>query len=464
MMMMSARSPVVALVLLACACPGSGTGTTGSGGDEGEGEGEAAALANLVSTTTLDAEPLAVNGFAIASRGDGRFAVGYFVEGSQTVSCSLTGGETVQSDVYELHVTDEQPDGSLRSRVVDDFVPVMGSLAVDIAVDPNTDALLFAYNGGEVTATHCGATDLMLAQESGDTFTITPIATTGDTGATCRGDAGGDPYCNVGEVVGRFPSLALRNNNMAIAYMDNHFGFGDADNSQSDLELAYGNAPTTLALSSVHTETGAGRYTDITFTDDGRLLFAHVVLGGNVFLDNEGNQYTVDGGLYAGLRSEDGSITEQLLLASIQTASRVGVLAIGATLYVAIHNRSSEQLLLFVSIDNGATFASQPIEQRGRTGRQPNLLAIDGKPVLIYGHCRDDQNSDVCAADEDGIRVATPGPSVAAPPRRSTFVGDDEDFEGIGVHAAKSGTNEVVVVSLQSAQNKLVVHRLSVQP
>jgi hypothetical protein len=105
-------------------------------------------------------------------------------------------------------LADEQPDGTLRTRVVDDFVPNTKERAVDLAATPEGD-IVVAYMGGEVTRTFCGASDLMLAVEDGDTFTIRAVATTATTGSEWRGTAGGDPYCSQGEVVGLYPGVSV---------------------------------------------------------------------------------------------------------------------------------------------------------------------------------------------------------------------------------------------------------------
>jgi hypothetical protein len=453
---------LVAVVGGSLACSTAGTGT-GSGVGEGEGEGESnTPLATLVSTTPLDAAPLVTAGLAVAARADGRFAVAYFVDNAATIACATFGGEDVDGDLVTLQVDDEQPDGTVRTRVVDDRIPVVREAAVDMAVDPSSDALIIAYNGGEPTDTYCGATDLRVAVESGATFVTTTAATTGDTGAPCRGTAGGDPYCAQGAVVGLYPALAVRADDVAIGYLDSHFGFADTDINQSDFELARGGSAAAVALSSLNVETGAGYHGDAAFVD-GRLLMAHNVRGNNNFIDDNGANYVVDDGLYATVEGDAG-LEDRLVLARIQTESRVAVGGVGGRLAIAFHNSTNEQLLLFSSVDGGMNFTPQPIEVRGRSGRSPSVVDIGGQLVLVYGHCRDDQNRDGCDAAGDGVRVAVPGASVNAPPRTTTLLGDDEDLDGVGVHAVASGANEIVAASFITNQNRIVVQRVAVQP
>ena len=65
----------------------------------------------------------------------------------------------------------------------------------------------------------------------------------------------------------------------------------------------------------------------------------------------------------------------------------------GKGLFLAVHDRSDESLLLFRSADGGASWTPSPIEQLGRSGRDPNLIFLDdGRLVAVYGHCRDDDH------------------------------------------------------------------------
>ncbi len=447
------------LSLAATACddgaPGEGEG---EGSGEGEGEGAGDVFAVLGTTVIDEGDPLVVPGFAVTARRDGRFAVAWFERASTTVTCTLFGGGTVEGDQFVLKLADEQPDGGVRVRVVDE-VPNTKEDAVDLAVDVD-DNVLVAYQGGDVTDNNCGATDLMLAVENGDGFDITTVAAVADTGAPCRDIE--DPLCAQGSVVGLYPGLSVRGDDVAISYLDTHFGFGDTDINSSDLELAHGTAPQPT-LSSVNVESGGGYHSTATLLDDGGVLVGHNVVANNVFSDGDGGTFVVEDGIYAEVVDDAGVVTSSVaVLPGVQTASRVATAArAGQGLFLAVHNRSDEQLLLYRSIDNGAQWTPSPVEQLGRTGRDPGLVFLDdGRLVVAYGHCRDDQNQDGCSARDDGVRLALQKDDGRF--TKVTLDGDAEDLEGVGVDVARSGPSELVVVSLNSSQNRLIVHRVQV--
>jgi hypothetical protein len=445
-------------VLIGVACAGEPTDGGPSGEGEGEGDADSAIVA-LTNTTEISAPLLVVNGLAVAARSDGRFAVAYFTPSPRTVECQLTGGGNVQGVVYELHASLEETDGTVRDVIVDDNVPNNKEASVSMAVDGG-GALLIAYNGGDVTRTYCGASDLRVAVESGAGFILQTAATVGDTGATCRGDAGGDPYCGQGEVVGLYPAIAAHDGDVAIAYLDTHFGFADADINQSDLELARGTA-SSLMLSSINTETGAGYHATAAFSASGKLIVGHNVQANNRFRDDNNVDYTVSDGLWVGVEDATGVVVDQVLLPRVRTASRVAVGAVGDVIHVAFHDRSDEQLLLFTSVDDGATFSPRPIEQRGRSGRDPNVLDVDGNLILVYAHCRDDENGDGCSARDDGVRIARVGSTSAV---KQDLRGDDEDLEAQNVIAAKSGAREFVVASVNTSRSVIVIQRVELLP
>ena len=132
----------------------------------------------------------------------------------------------------------------------------------------------------------------------------------------------------------------------------------------------------------------------------------------------------------------------------------------GKGLFAVAHIRGDEALLLFNSVDNGVSWIPAPVEQLGKSGRDPGIVFLDdGRLLLAYGHCRDNDNQTSCDAGNDGVRLALQEGTRFS---KKTLAGDGEDFEGIGVDVAKSGPSEVVVVSLNSSQNRLIVHRVQV--
>jgi hypothetical protein len=81
--------------------------------------------------------------------------------------------------------------------------------------------------------------------------------------------------------------------------------------------------------------------------------------------------------------------------------------------------------------------------------------------ILVYAHCRNDQNGDGCSASDDAVRVARVGPSAIG---RQDLPGDDEDLEAQNVIAAKSGAREFVVASVNSSRSVIVIQRLGLLP
>ncbi len=441
--------------------PGADGDVPGEGEGEGEGESEGDAFV-LRETVRIDgAQALAVPGFALTARPDGRFAMAWFEAANETVTCQLFSG-TVQSPATRLVVVDERLDGSVRTRIVDALVPDPKERAVDLATTP-TGELVVAYLGGDVTQTYCGASDLMLAVEDGDGFSIRSVATTAATGTPCRGTAGGDPYCDEGEVVGLYPGVSVNaDGDLAIAYMDAHFGFADTDIYSSDLELAFG-SPTQTQLTSVNIESGAGYYAHASIGDDDTVVIGHSLLGNNQFLDDDGTPYVVADGIYAEVRLTDGTVRSSLLLPGVGTTSRVATATrAGRGHFVAVHERGDEQLLLFRSVDDGLSWTPAPVEQLGRTGRDPSIMFLDDDTlVLAYGHCRADANQEVCDARADGVRLAVETP--AGRFVRWTIPGDAEDLEGALPHAVVSGAREVLVAHRNTSRSEFLIHRVEVR-
>ena len=459
------RLPLFPLLLLSLiatpGCPaGEGEGEGGEG--EGEGEGESADIFSLVSAVDIEADLLVVPGFAITSRGDGRFAVAWYEQIDEVVQCDLTVGGTVDGDVYRLMLGDEQADGSVTTRLVDGFVPNVREDSLDLAVTDD-DRILVAYLGGEVTRTFCGGSDLMLAVENGAAFDIQTVASISDTGVVCRGTAGGTPYCNRGDVVGLYPSISVNGADVAISYLDTHLGFSDDDITQSDLELAHGTVGG-FSISSINVESGGGYYGDCTVTDDGKVLIGHSVTGNNQFLGDDGQTFVVASGIYVEVvdATTGALLEEEVLMPDVATASRVATGAFpGQGFFAAVHNRGNESLSLFNSIDDGVTWTAEAVETLGRSGRDPNLIFTeDGRLVLVYGHCRNDRGEDGCSAEDDGVRFTLRGDDGRF--EKFTVKGNSEDIEGIGLDAARSGPSEIVTVSLNASQTRLTVNRVKV--
>jgi hypothetical protein len=455
---------------LVAACDDGGGGGEGGGGDggegEGEGEGEGDAFTVLATTTLDEAAPLPVPGFAITSRPDGRFAVAWFEDGTGTITCESASGP-IDGPTNVLKLADERADGSIRVRVVDDAVPAVRGDSVDLATAPD-GAILVAYNGGTTTRTYCGASDLLLAvedDEDGDSFSIRTVADEADTTTTCRGAAGGDPYCGQGSVVGLYPGIDVDDSGrLAITYLDTHFGFADTDINASDAELAFG-TPASPTLVSVNMESGGGTFGSCALADDGRVLVGHMVVANNQFASSGGGSYVVEDGIYAQVVDATGIVVggenPPPLLAGKKTDGRVATAFVpGRGFAAAVHSRGDEELQLFFSGDDGATWNGRFVEQFGRSGRNPGLVVLDdGRVVLAYGHCRDDANQDTCDARKDGVRLAVDN---GARFTKQTLPGDAEDLEGIGVDVEKSGANELVVVDLNASQNLLTVRRVRV--
>jgi hypothetical protein len=289
------------------------------------------------------------------------------------------------------------------------------------------------------------------------------VATTATTESACRGTAGGDPYCSEGEVVGLYPGVSVNaDGQIAIAYLDTHFGFADTDIFSTDLELAFGTVDSTR-LTSINMESGAGYFGHASIADDGVIVMGHAVIANNQFVDENNQPFVVEDGIYAEVRLPDGTLRTSQIMRRTATASRVatGTFA-GRGHFVAVHERGDEQLLLFSSTDDGQTWTPSPVEQLGRTGRDPNLVFLDdGTLVLAYGHCRDDADQASCTARSDGVRLAKQESNGRF--TRFTIPGDAEDLEGIGTDAARSGARELVVAHLNSSSNAIIVHRVEVR-
>lgn len=448
------------LVLLALSVVGAGSvacedgaGPGGPGEGEGEGEGEDGGedMALVDDPLTVDITPVLSAGMAMTVRADGRAAFVYVELGAGTIECQLFGGETVTENTVDVKVADEQPDRSFRIRTVASPPPLAGN-GVDIAVDPLSDALVVAFQGGEPAAGVCGASDLVIAVETGDTFALTTLAqNAGDAAGDCRD--GLDPLCQQGDFVGRFPALTIADGALALAYTDNHFGFGETDIFESDLELVRGTSPTTITgIQSINTETGAGYFTGTAITPDGRTVIGHQLIGNNI----------QDEGVYANVEQADGTFIETLLFENPEVSGRIAVGASTQGLFIAMRDDSTDQLVMFESFDDGATWPSfVPVEQLSVTGLNPEIgFLSDETLVLAYGHCRDvDDGTELCSPSEDGVRISWRAPG-ATQFNKKTFLGDDEDSEGLAVDMAVTSDDVVTTLSFNASQSQAMIHRI----
>jgi hypothetical protein len=212
-------------------------------------------------------------------------------------------------------------------------------------------------------------------------------------------------------------------------------------------------------------ESGGGYFGSCALADDGRVLVGHQVVGSNQFAGAGGGTYVVEDGIYAQVVGADGVVAggenPPPLLAGKKTDGRVATAFLpGRGFAAAVHVRGDEELQLFVSGDDGASWSGRFVEQLGRSGRDPGIVVLDdGRVVLAYGHCRDDANDVTCDARKDGVRLAVEDGNRF---QKTTLPGDSEDLEGVGVDVARSGPAELVVVDLNTSQNLLTVRRVRV--
>jgi hypothetical protein len=438
-----------AITTVACA-DDAGPGGPGEGEGEGEGEPGSDTMELVGPPSIIEITPVLSAGMAMTVRADGRAAFVYVELGTTTVECVLFGGETVEEDTHDIKVADELADGTFRIRTVASPPPLAGD-GVDIAVDPVSDALVVAFQGGAPAAGVCGASDLVVAVESGDTFILTTVAeSAGDAAGDCRD--GLDPLCQQGDFVGRFPALTIADGAMALAYTDNHFGFGETDIFESDLELVRGTSASAITgINSINTETGAGYFTSTAITPDGRTLIAHQLIGNNI----------QDEGVYANVEQSDGTFLETMVIENPEVSGRVAAGASDSGLYVVLREDGTDQLFMFHSVDDGATWPFVAVEQLSVTGLNPQLgFLSDGTVVVAYGHCRDvDDGTELCSPSEDGVRVAWRDVG-ATQFNKATFLGDDEDSEGLNVDMAISADDIITTLSFNASQSQAMIHRI----
>jgi hypothetical protein len=436
----------VALTLSAHGCaPSEGEGE--GEGEEGEGEPQLNPGVELIDTTTVDVEATPLIGFGLAVRPDGRWAVAYaFRSEAPEVECVTFGTNPPSVPQNDILVVDEQPSGEPRTRLVG-TVPDQASSTIDLEADPVSGALVVAYMGGAVATGACQASDLIVAVENGDTFTTrTVAANSSDGGSACRDPE--DPVCASGDVTGRYPYICFNADAaMGLSYLDTHFGFSNTDLFSSDLEVATGTAGAT-ALATVNDSSGAGNFTSCAVLDDGRVVIGHEVIGSNEFPNPDGSTYEVTKGIYAGVQQADGTFIDAPVYEQASTDSRVSMHTHEGALYLTYHDKDTQQLLMFTSVDDGLTWSSHTIEELARTGTDPTLRSFsDGTLVAAYGHCRDSNDGSTCVQAEDGVRVSTRRPQDDYF-KLQTFTGDDEDRDGAAVDAVMLPDDTLVVSSV----------------
>jgi len=124
-------------------------------------------------------------------------------------------------------------------------------------------------------------------------------------------------------------------------------------------------------------------------------------------------------------------------------------------------NRSdgTDQLRRLQSVDEGETFTFEAPERLSITGFSPTLgFLSDGTLVLAYQHCRDvDDGSEICSAREDGVRVTWRGPG-ATEFQKHTFLGDDEDIEGIAVDMTITPDDVITTLSFHGSPCQAMIH------
>lgn len=459
----SLRFSLVPMALAAgsFACAPPDTETTPDGGKPGEDAGPGGGGGALFDVVARDLgiQPIANRGLAVTQRPDGRWAVAYLTKGEGRFECETFGGGTIDGG-ENLNVNVAEPDGDGVSVRVVDTVPGAAAQSLDIAVTPSGE-LVLAYGGGQPANGYCGASDLAFARENGASFTRQIVATDSATSSACRLDAGGeDAYCQIGDTVGLYPSIAVSDDGeIAITYQDFHNGFADKDIYGADLELARGNAGG-FSLRSLSTEVGGGYHSAVAFGEGGRVIASHEILGSNIFPDGQGGSYTVGAGLYVVVEQPDGSYLEKALVERKQTDYRIAVgwhPAVGWA--AAYHSKSEDELIFWRSTDDGATWTPEPVDQIGRTGRSPQLgFLSDGRAVIAYRYCGGPSASD-CDAAVDGVRVAVREGRGSW--KRQDLGGDDEDLEGFELDMHVGADDTIAIASVNGASGRVVLHLLT---
>ena len=442
-------------------------GAAGVGGNGGEGEGEGGAGTDdmvLDSSNVVDADAVLSAGLAVAVRSDGRVAFIYLKNGDGgTVGCINFGGTgTTTAALFDVVVVDEQADGSFRSRTIDS-VPPMFDDSIDLAVDPASDALVAAYMGGAVATGYCGASDLVVNVESGDTFTKSTIAQNSSDGSgPCRTV---QQVCAKGDVVGRFPGISIGQAAWAIAYGDMHFGFASDDLNRSDVELVMGSGPGNVSrITTVSGDSGAGYNSSSALTADGRAVVGTAIIATNSMEDpNDPNgSLTVQEGIWMYTQQTDGTFAEALIAPEGAVADRISVAATSTGIYAAFRDVGSKQLAVFRSVDDGVSFTGEFPERLGLTGFYPTIgFLSDGAEVLAYSHCKDiDDNNPTCDNKQDGVRVTWKSKDATAF-KKKVFKGDDEDEDGLKTDMAIAADDTIITLGYNASKSQVVINHIT---
>lgn len=410
-----------------------------------------------VETRVLDGlNPILSRGLGLAVRSDGRWAIAYNAPGQGTYDCTAQGGTVEGGDNTEIRIVEDDGAGGESVRVVE-TIPGGSTQSLDLAVDPQ-DNLVVTYGGGAIATLYCGPSDLVVARESGGSFTAEIVATTSATSSPCRLDANGeDPYCQIGDVVGLFPSVAVdADGTVAVAYQDLHGGFANEDVYGADLELARGSGG--FNLTTISSEAGAGYHTDIAFGPSGRVIVGDEIIGNGIFVTPDGVEYELGIGLYVAVEREDGTYAETNLLPDANTDYRVAVGYDPSFGYaVAAHDGGGDQLLFWSSAD-GETWDFEPVDRIGLTGRSPALAFLsDGRPVVAYRHCGNPSDT-ACNPAVDGVKVAVRG---SGGWETMALGGDDEILEGTELNMTVGPEDRVYVVSMIPSTQRMVLHTLT---
>lgn len=398
-------------------------------------------------------------GLAVGVRSTGEWAVAYAVEGTEQVECELFGGEQV-ARATEVEVRVATGNAAFESSAVVDTIPSAAQQSIDLAVD-GSDNLVLAYAGGEPANGYCGPSDLVVTREAGGTFTPQVVQTDSATSNGCRNDENGpETICQTGDTVGHYAAIATNGDELAVSFQDIHNGFAETDFSRGDLELARGNGAFTVE--SVSPGTGAGFHSSVAFGAEGRVIVASETEGNNSFVDNDGNPYSIDAGIWVSVEQADGTFAETLIADGGTTTTRV---AVGyhpvAGYVVAFHDVLQDRLLLARSATGEVdSFDIAPVDQIGLTGRSPAIaFTDDGRTVIAYRYCAGPGASS-CEAANDGVRIALENNGGW---RLQTMAGDDEDLEGLATDIAKGPGDTFVVVSHNTSRGYAVLHRLTLQ-
>ena len=403
-----------------------------------------------------------------ALRADGRAAFVYARKGTGTVDChDLSGAVVGTADLYEVVVDDEQADGTYRERVADANVPIQFGDSLDISVDPGSDSIVVAYQGGTTGVASCTSSDMLVAVENGAGFTTTTIARDSSDGSgPCRT---AQNVCANGDVVGRFPALAHNGDGSvwALSYVDEHQAQGVDDITGADLEVCINaTGPDAYGLiQTVSGDAGAGYQGGAAITPDGRVFVGQDTLASNHLSDpNGGPSFDLEEGIRMDTQQTDGTWVETLVFPRGSVTTGVSVAANDTGLWAVFKEDGTKQLILVHSVDDGATFTTEIPERLSITGSYPSIgFLSDGTLVLAYGHCNDDTHAAGCDPKQDGVRVTWRTDPLATTFSSHTFKGDDEDSDGTRTDMAIDADDNIVLFSYNPTQSQVFVQRVKKQ-